>query len=150
VLLAITFTSLIGYHLFLIEYGTQCYYSSSTKEVFSKFTDAQQTINVSRRFTIILGMLFVYHLIDGFRSICALLYIFTLQKNHWQKACENGDYVYDYYLNDSEDESDIKGGMAEYLEMFYSRLVFNEFIFIIGFTLLHMFRLSDSGDACSK
>ena len=85
-------------------------------------------------------MLLVYHALDAVRSGCALVFVCTINNN-----------IRQYYerINTSDDLLAAKSGCADRLEKLYYRLQINDLLFLIAFSLLHVFRLSEPGIRCS-
>ena len=81
IILSIVFAGVIGYYLWNVEINDHCYYSSEVNKAFKIDRANLVTSDISWRFHLILLGLLLFHALDGFRSICALLYIFILQRN---------------------------------------------------------------------
>jgi hypothetical protein len=95
-------------------------------------------------FHVILCVLFLFHFVDGFRSLCALFYIFLLQKSTSNEKCNSSDDSYFIMQQLIED----KRGLKYVLCSLYEQLAFNDLIFIVTFITMHFVILGEGGIQC--
>jgi hypothetical protein len=94
-----------------------------------------------------LSILFVFHSIDGLRSLCAIIHIMSIGK----KAERMGSRLdLSEFLLNEEDAFAILTKSTTCFEKFYYSLAINDLLFLVGFILLHLWRISFAGDSCSQ